>query len=129
MSAAYVTIRSLGTGIHFMQSVLSHGLGTIVVGVLMGGAMSPSQLLAHKEGTLHIIISSLFAFAGQCCMNKGLQLCRAGPGLLIRNLDVPVAYILGLLFLGETVSLLGIIGSFLVFFSAVMIGVRKIASP
>lgn len=125
-SVAYVTIRNLGTSIHFILSVLSLGLGSIITSVTLGGAVGPGIFISMREGALLVLISSLFAFAGQCCLTKGLQHCRAGPGVLIRNVDVPLAYILGLLFLGEAPSWLSLCGSCMVLFSAVMLGVRQI---
>lgn len=108
-----------------MSSVLSLGLGVLVVSVVLGGAVNPIALLNNPSGLAMLVLSSLFGFVGQCLINRGLQLCQAGHGSLIRNLDVPVAYLLGLVFLGERPSWYSFAGSFLVVGSALMIGIRQ----
>lgn len=122
---AYCILRSLGSDIHFIASVVVFGAFSSVLGVLLGGAMGPGAVMANKEGVLIMLISSTFAFGGQCLLTQGLQYCKVGPGMLIRNLDVPVGYLLGLIFLGETVSMLSLFGSTLVMSSAVIIGVHQ----
>lgn len=124
-SIVYVIVRSLGTSIHFMVSVFALGFVAIFTATALGGALGPVAFWNMKEGALLIVISSLFAFSAQCCVNRGLQLCPSGPGVLLRNLDVPLAYILGLMFLNESPSLLSFIGSMFVLLSAVMVGLRK----
>lgn len=122
---SYVTVRSLGRSIHFMTFVFSLGFACIFVSVFLGGFMGPAGLLAQKTGTVNVVGASLFAFAGQVCLTKGLQNCRAGPGVLIRNLDVPLAYIFGLLFLGEAPSWFSFAGACLVLTATLMIGLRQ----
>ena len=125
-SAAYVAVRALGTGIHFMTSVLSLGFASMTLSTVLGGAISPTDFVNMKVAFVLVLIASLFAFVGHCCNNMGLQRCRAGPGVLIRNLDVPVSYLLGLLFLGETPSWFSFVGSCLVLFSSLLIGMHQI---
>lgn len=89
--------------------------------------MTPVQFLAYGAGAAATAVSpgcicGLFA---QCMLNKGLQYCHAGPGVLVRNLEVPMAYVLGMLFLNETPTLLRAFGSFLVVCAAVIIGMRQ----
>lgn len=123
---SYITVRSLGRGIHFMASVFSLGFASIFTSVFLGGFIGPADLLARKDGTINVVWASLFAFAGQVCLNKGLQNCRAGPGVLIRNLDVPLAYMFGLLFLGEAPSWFSFAGACLVVTATLVIGLRHI---
>lgn len=126
-ACAYVTVRSLGKGIHFMLSVLSLGVvsGTIAIFPL-GGFTTLADIIANPKGSAVVFVSVCCAFMGQCTLNKGLQHCRAGPGVLLRNLDVPIAYILGIAFLSEIPSFLGFVGSALVFCSALFIGMRQV---
>lgn len=125
-AVSYVSVRSLGTSIHFMMSVFSLSFASIVTSTTLGGAIGPTELVRMREGAFTALLAALFAFSGQCCLNKGLQLCRAGPGVLIRNLDVPLAYILGLLFLGEKPSWFSFFGSLMILTATLMIGLRKI---
>lgn len=125
-SMVFVAVRSMGTGVHFMVSVLSLSVATILVSAGLGGALSPAGLVRMKEGALAALGAALFSFSGQCFLNKALQLCRAGPGTLIRNLDVPITYLLGLLFLGEKPSWFSLVGSCLVLTGTLMIGVLQL---
>lgn len=124
---ATISMRCLGTGVHFIVFVLDLGLCSTILALLLGGASSTTLLLMRKEGIILVLVASLFGFLGQCLVSRGLQLCRAGPGMLLRNLDVPVAYTFGLVFLGETASMGGLFGSSLVLLSTVIIGLRQIA--
>ena len=125
-SVAYIAVRSLGTAIHYMVSVWSFSAATIATSAAMGGAIGPAGMAEMKQGAILSVLAALFAFGGQCCLNKGLQLCRAGPGILIRNLDVPMAFILGLVFLGERPSWAGLFGSALVLLGTLLVGWLKI---
>lgn len=125
-SAVYVTIRHLGTSIHYMLSVFSLGVACFLTSSLAGGIIGPRALIANKEGASAVLLSTFFAFAGQTTFNKGLQHCRAGPGALIRSLDVPMTYILAMVFLHEEPTVIRIIGSGLVLLASVMIGLRQI---
>ena len=125
-SAAFVVVRALGTGIHFMASVFSLGFASMALSTALGGAINPTDFISMKVAAVLVFFASLFAFFGHCCNNKGLQQCRAGPGVLIRNLDVPLSYLLGLLFLGETPSWFSFVGSCLVLFSSLLIGMHQI---
>lgn len=127
MSAvAYTTVRHLGRGVHFLVNVGALGIATVILSVAMGGAMSPARMIELATGTMFALASSIFAFIGQCLLTAGLQNCRAGPGVLMRNLDVPIAYLLGLAFLSEKPSWLSTIGSCLVLFGTILVGLRKL---
>lgn len=125
-AAAYVIVRFLGTSVHFMTSVFSLSFACILTSVLLGGFIGPSGLIENKEGAINIIVAALFAFAGQVCLNKGLQHCRAGPGVLIRNLDVPISYVLGMLFLGEAPHWFSFVGAGFVLSGTLMLALRAV---
>lgn len=122
----YVIVRGLGTSIHFMTSVLALSIASVIASIPLGGPIGLESLLGNREGTANIMLSVLFAFLAQVCANKGLQYCRAGPGGLTRNLDVPISYLLGLLFLGEKPSWLSSVGSCIVLSATFMIALQSI---
>ena len=123
---AYVTIRSLGTSLHYMLNVLALAFATMIISIPLGGFTPPEAIMQNKWGSFYVILGSLAGFTGQSSLNKGLQYCRVGPGILIRNLDLPLAYLLGMLFLDESPTPLRLLGSGMVLCMAIMIGVRKI---
>lgn len=125
-AVAYVTQRGIGRSVHFMFSVFALGFACLIFSILLGGAVGPSAFYTQRNGLIAALIGSLFAFPGQCFLNKALQHCRAGPGMLIRNMDIPIVYFLGLAFLGERLALLPLIGSALVLSGALLIGLRQI---
>lgn len=43
----------------------------------------------------------MVAFVGQYLSNRSLQLSRAGPAVLIQNLDVALAFLFGMMFPSE----------------------------
>lgn len=125
-SLVYIILRSLGTGIHYMSSVLSLGVGVTTVSVLAGGVFNPFNLAGDEvPGVLTMLLATLFAFTGQMGINRGIQLCPAGPGALIRNIDVPMVYLLAVIFLQEIPTMLRAFGSLLVVSSALLIALRK----
>lgn len=125
-SMVYVAVRSMGDGVHFMTHILSLSAAMIVTSAGLGGAIGPAGLVRMKEGALAAFVAALFAFGGQCCLNKGLQLCRAGPGTLIRSLDVPILYLLGMVFLGEKPTWFSLAGSCLVLTGTIMVTVLQL---
>lgn len=124
-AAAYVTVRSFGTQISFVLSVLSLGVGVTIGGIIMGGA-SWSAVRDHPTGFLYAVTGAVFGFIGQCLLNKGFQYCRAGTGTLMRNVDVPLAWLLGLIFLHEVPYLTSLIGSGLVLAGTILVGLKQI---
>lgn len=123
---AYVTVRNLGTSVHFMTNVFSLGFASVLMSLVLGGGMTPAYIIQMKEPIGLALLSSLFAFAAQSFLNNGLQHCPAGPGALVRNLDVPMAYVLGLTFLNERPNFMSFAGSSMVVCGTVMVGLRKI---
>lgn len=123
---AYVTVRNLGTSVHFMTNVFSLGFASVFTSLILGGAITPAYIAQMTKPIGLALLSSLFAFGAQSFLNNGLQHCPAGPGALVRNLDVPMAFILGLTFLKERPNITSFVGSSLVVCGTVMIGLRKI---
>lgn len=125
-SLVYIVLRNLGDAIHFMSSVLSLGVSVTIVSLCAGGMFNPLTLSrVELPGVAAMFLAALFAFSGQMGMNRGIQLCPAGPGALIRNIDVPMVYLLAVVFLHEVPTLFRAFGSMLVVAAALVIALRK----
>lgn len=129
----YTTLRYLGPSVHHSLGVFSFGACSCVLsGALMATGIDTGGdgKLASGDGTLDglvlVSLAGVSGFVGQSCLHVGLQLCRAGPGLLIRNLEVPFAYAAGLVLMGERPTLLGLFAVCLIVASAMMIGLRQV---
>ncbi|CAN8068488.1 unnamed protein product [Agarophyton chilense] len=125
-STGYVCVRRMGANVHFMLSVLSLSMCCVIGSFMLGPVHVLSPIFTNATGSFIVLLSSVFAFLGQCCLNKGLQLCRAGPGVLMRNLDVPLVYLLAVVVLNEKPDATRLVGSSLVIVATLMVGVRKI---
>lgn len=124
-AATYTTLRSIAAQISFMTSVLSFGSCVIVLSLSMGGA-SLEEFTKDKYVTGVALLGCLSGFFGQCCLSKGYAYCRAGTGSLMRNLDLPIVYLLGLIFLGEVPRFLSLFGSLLVIGGSVILGLEAL---
>lgn len=125
-ATGYTIIRSLGTTFHFMTSIFSLAVCSCIVSVFFGGAISPAQIHDYGWDGTAIVIGALLAFVSQITLTTGLQRCKAGPGVLINTAEVPICYILGLLFLHEVVSTKRIIGASMIGLAVLTIGARQI---
>lgn len=120
---AYIIVKSFGTRVNFMVSVLSLGFFVGIYGFLMGGS-SMLTMRKHPYAVRLVLIGSVFGFAGTCLLNKGFQYCRAGTGTLMRNIDVPVAWFFGVVFLNEVPHAMSLVGSTLVVTGTVLVGTK-----
>ena len=65
-------------------------------------------------------------FAALLLLNRGLALEKSGPGVLIRNCDIVIAYIIQVAFFDSVPDVLSIVGALLVISSAVIVTVNKL---
>lgn len=121
-SVAHIAIRSLCMRVHFMTNVLAFAICEIFIGAAMGGVSSVISLTGNTRGFWITISACLFGLVAQCLFCHGLQHCRAGTGSIIRTVDVPLAYVLGLVSLGETSNFVAMFGSALVLARMIIIG-------
>ncbi|KAM3583977.1 hypothetical protein VKS41_003943 [Umbelopsis sp. WA50703] len=126
MSAvAYVTVRKIGKGAHFMVHVVYFGA--------ISSALSPIGIwgLQHFvmpetwNDYLILILVGTFAFVGQCLLNQGLQLAPAGPGTLMRMNDIVFAFLFGILLLHEIPTLSSILGAAVIVGCTTALGIHK----
>jgi drug/metabolite transporter (DMT)-like permease len=117
-AAAYVTVRMIAKNVHFYVNVFYFGfMSTIFSSGLILFFEPNSPIFFHSWTFSSIVIQlaiGIFAFVAQSFLNKGLQLVPAGPGTLMRNLDIVFAFIFGVLIFGEKLTMLSVIGSSLI---------------
>ncbi|RKP14669.1 hypothetical protein BJ684DRAFT_4945, partial [Piptocephalis cylindrospora] len=125
---AYTTVRKVGSRAHFLAHTFYFGIASSIIslGLLFlfpsssssssPPSSTPFSPLLELEPMGWVLLAGigLAAFLGQCCLNRGLQLAPAGPGSLMRNLDVVFAYLFGLGLLGDPVDLYGVLGALLI---------------
>ena len=72
------------------------------------------------------LVSTGFLGAGaQMCINRGLQLEKAGPATSMRFMDIVLSYVWQVMILHESVDTFSIIGATLVSLCLILIGFKK----
>lgn len=115
-------LRKLSLNSHFMVAVMAFGVSGFVTGFpfilnLPGG-------LTQKEyihGGAFISEAAICGFLGQCCISRALKDCPVAPAAIFLNLEVPMSYMLGLMFLGEQPTTIQSVGSSLIVLSTLFI--------
>lgn len=127
MSAvAYVTVRKIGRGAHFMVHVVYFGLVSAVVSPI-GMALFQTPVMPHGSYEYSmLILVGLSAFIGQCFLNQGLQMAPAGPGTLMRMNDVVFAFLFGIFILHEYPDVYSISGASIIVLMTSAMGIHKI---
>lgn len=118
----HVIVRSEGTNVHFMLFTFSSSVTSLFVALCLDGVVSKDLIVHNPWGFVMSCVAGLCATFGIAAINLALAYCRAGPGLLIRNIDLPLVYVLGMIFLNEVPRFLAMVGAGLIFISAVIIG-------
>ncbi|KAI7880193.1 hypothetical protein K492DRAFT_147515 [Lichtheimia hyalospora FSU 10163] len=122
---AYVTVRKIGKGAHFLVHTVYFGIISTVTSIPMLFAF---QEYVAPEGWKEygmLLMTGVLAFIGQCLLNNGLQLAPAGPGTLMRMNDVAFAFAFGILILHEYPDVYSVTGALLVVGTTVAMGVKK----
>ena len=122
-ASGYTLQRLLGKSVHVMHTVFSLGFCSVIIsGMLGGGAVG-----SYKTNELvALCFSGLFAFSGQFMSNKSVQVTPVAPVALIRNLDIPLVYFMGVFLLQERLTMEIFLGSCLVVSGSILVGLRKI---
>ena len=117
-AASYVTVRMIAKNVHFYVNVFYFGfMSTILSSFIILFFESSSPIFIHDWTWTSFgvqIAIGVSAFAAQSFLNNGLQLVQAGPGTLMRNLDIVFAFLFGIFVFGEKVNTLSIVGSSLI---------------
>lgn len=103
-AASYVTTRSMGRRVHHQWNVLASGIVTILMCIaLLGGSVSDIAQLAvsSKQRFTILTVTAFSAYLGTTAVNWSLQLLHAGTLSVLRNVDLPLSFVLGYFCLGE----------------------------
>ncbi len=116
---AYTTVRAIATQVNYLASVLSSGAFTLLMGLAAGGV---TDLFKSALNTGIAVAAGSSAFCAQCWISKGYEYCTAGKGALIRNIELPLAYVFGIAFLGEVPNVVSVLGGTLILAATLIIG-------
>ncbi|KAJ2398782.1 hypothetical protein GGI23_003039 [Coemansia sp. RSA 2559] len=124
---AYCVVRKVGRGVHSMVHVVYFGFLSMA-GSSLAMYAGAQQTARAPESTYEWAVMAMvgvFAFFGQVLLNRGLQLAPAGPGTLMRNLDVVFAFLFGITLFGEIPDWISVSGSVVIISCTVAMGLRK----
>uniref|UniRef100_A0A0G4HP42 EamA domain-containing protein n=1 Tax=Chromera velia CCMP2878 TaxID=1169474 RepID=A0A0G4HP42_9ALVE len=127
----------------FMTLVFSFGLQSclfssalmVLLSVVPGSSELPPGVAVTwgaREGGpsrwswFFVFLTGIFGFLGQCLLNAGLQREKAGPGAMMRNLDIVFAFILDSFVYRRRPSLLSVAGALLVVCGSSLVFFNKI---
>ncbi len=122
---AHTTLRTIATKVRFLASVLSFSVFTILVGIAAGGTIDLFRSASNMEIA---VAAALFAYFEQCAMSKGYEYCTAGKGALVGVIELRLAYVLGIAFLGEIPNLVSVVGGILILAATLIIVYEAMAN-
>ncbi|KAK9765444.1 hypothetical protein K7432_006227 [Basidiobolus ranarum] len=126
MSAiAYITVRKMGRGVPPLVHVVYFGAVSTIFSLFGTFIFEKPSLPDNSTQWMYLMMIGLTAFAGQVMLTKGLQLSPAGPGTLMRNLDVIFAFTFGVFIFHETPNRFTILGAVLIIGSTIVVGLHK----
>lgn len=122
-SVGFIFVKFIDEQLPFVYSVLAIGVCglTISLSLNLGNVLeTTSNMTALTLG----LCASVCSVSAQFCLDFGLRLCHPGPASIITSINVPISFVLGVIFLGETPSLVTVVGVFLVLSSALFGGLQ-----
>lgn len=125
-SCAYLAVRKMGKGVSVNVMVLYFAVaGTILAPILAFATEGFSPLDGSVQQTLLLLGCGIFGYVGQILLNTGLQLEKAAPATMMRNLDVVLAFLFQWLVLHEDPNVWSIAGAVLIASCAILIAIAK----
>lgn len=124
-SAGFILVKKMGVRVHFALNTLAIGLGGIFLSLFVTSVDDMRMVWAHGMGAFVTVCGALCGYLTQSLVNCGMQMCRPGPALVVRSCNVPVAILLGLVFMGEGMSGMGFFGVAIILGCVVYIGVNS----
>ena len=124
MSAfVYIAIRKVGPGVNPLVLVCYMG----GVGMFMAPFGALLQTFVWPTFTAWVLIAAVgfFSFTGQILFNAGVQMEKAGPASMIRNLDVAMSFVWQMTIEGIAPNVWSVVGAIVISASVVTMGVRK----
>lgn len=111
----------------FMLPSLSVGIVGTCIGLVLRGYVSPQSLIG--DGVANMIwkmMPGTLVLLAQSMIGKGFQLCDAGTGAIMMTMELPMAFAIQTIVLGERSSMGCSIGALLLLMSAVTVAVSKV---
>lgn len=124
VAISFVIVRHLGTKVHYMVSVISYSFCMLIAAIFLNEGFD-FVIFESCLAAIVVMIGSTCGFFALVAVTMGLQRCQAGAGAILMNMEVPLSYVFGILFLKEKPDILRLFGSALILSSAVALGVRK----
>ncbi|KAJ1819559.1 hypothetical protein LPJ56_003616 [Coemansia sp. RSA 2599] len=122
---AYCVVRKVGRAVHSMVHVVYFGfLSMVGSSIMMFATQEPRMPRTTYEWTVMGMVG-VFAYIGQAFLNRGLQLAPAGPGTLMRNLDVVFAFIFGITLFDEVPDWISVAGATVIIGCTLAMGAHK----
>lgn len=125
VSVVYTVLRALGHSTHFVSGSVALSVGLVVFSFIFGNREALDAFRTNTHGAFFVTISGMCGFGSQVMLGRGLQNAPAGPAAVVRSLNVPISFILGLVFLHEVTNSMGLLGIMLVLSSIGAIGWRQ----
>lgn len=124
-SLVFILVRKMGFRVHFILSCLFSGLGYVLVSCVLATRDDLSAIKNNLTGSIFALLSAFAGFASQTMLTRGLQLVSPGPAAVVRSLNVPLTFLLGLVFLSERPSAFSLMGVSLVLLSVATVAWQK----
>ncbi len=105
-----VVVRVLSKKVHYMTTTISMGIPIALIGWAQGGADLPG----FNFGVRLALFGCFFGFIAFVLIHKSLKYSRASTAALMQNVDLPFAYAMGVVFLGEVPHIASLFGTVLV---------------
>lgn len=125
LGTALTIVRVMGTRVHFLHNTLAIGVGCAVLFPFFGGLEGLLELWRYKLYGLAFAGAAALGFCAQSMRNYSFSVCKPGIASAINNANIPTAYFLGLVFLGEKPDGIALVGTGLVMASALYIVLSK----
>lgn len=110
-----VVVRVLSRKVHYMATTIAMGFPIALIGYAQGGADLPGFNFAVRLA----LFGCFFGFVAFLLIHKSLKYSRASTAALMQNVDLPFAYAMGVVFLGEVPHLVSLFGAVLVIFGCI----------
>ena len=120
----YIAIRKVGPGVNPLVLVCYMGLAGILLGPF-GALVQTFVWPASVASWAILLFVGVTSFVGQILFNAGVQIEKAGPASMIRNLDVAFSFFWQMIVQGIAPSPWSVLGAVIISASVVAMGVRK----
>lgn len=124
-SMVFILVRKMGLRVHFILSCLFSGFGYVLVSFALASHTDLIAIVNNRPGTIFALLSAIAGFGSQSMLTRGVQLVSPGPAAVVRSLNVPLTFLLGLVFLSERPSAFSLMGVSLVLLSVATVALQK----